>query len=113
VVEDVDAVTAPAQQLGVRINVLNTWSVNGAHEIAVRTGGFVAQTFDARQFPMIFGAMDRLLAGTVPFYRMEFQLAASPGTFVAGGNAKVRIWINVPASLPYGSLVAIADVAIP
>jgi hypothetical protein len=62
---------------------------------------------------MIFGAIDRLLAGTMPFYRMEFELTGAPGTFVAGGNAKVRLHIDVPNSVSTRGLEAVADVAIP
>jgi hypothetical protein len=57
--------------------------------------------------------MDRLLAGTTPYYRMQFRLTGPGGTFVPGGNAKVRLNIRVPTSLPSNGVMTTLDVAIP
>jgi hypothetical protein len=112
-VAEVDAVTALARQLSVRISTVEYGGTYGVPEMAVRTGGFVATVADPRQFPMVFGAMDQLLSGAMPAYRMEFRLTGTPGTFVAGGNAKVRFEIDVPTSLPTRGVHTGADVAIP
>lgn len=111
-ISDVNTATALAQQLGVHISTV-VQDNYGFPEMAVRTGGFVADVTDARQLGMVFGAMDRLLAGTTPYYRMQFRLVGSPGTFVSGGNAKVRMRIHVPTSIPSNGVHAILDVAIP
>ena len=80
----------------------------------VRTGGFVAEIADPRQLGIVFGAMDALLAGTMPFYRMEFRIrGAAANTFVSGGNAKVQLRVRVPTSLPSNGVFFSLDVAIP
>lgn len=109
---DIDAVTALARQSGVRISTVVRDNY-GFPEMAVRTGGFVANVDDPRQLGMVFGAMDRLLAGTVPYYRMQFRVVGSAGTFVSGGNAKVRLRIHVPTSIPSNGVFTSLDVAIP
>jgi hypothetical protein len=109
---DIDAATALARQLGVRIGTVVTDNY-GFPEMAVRTGGFVADVDDPRQLGMVFGAMDRLLAGTTPYYRMQFRVVGSAGTFVSGGNAKVQLRIHVPSSIPSYGVFTSLDVAIP
>lgn len=110
---DIDAVTALARQSGVRISTVVRDNY-GFPEMAVRTGGFVASVDDPRQLGMVFGAMDQLLAGTVPYYRMQFRLVgATTGTFVPGGNAKVLLKIHVPTSIPSRGVFISLDVAIP
>lgn len=106
-----EAVTL-AQQSGVHISTVAGASY-GLPEMAVRTGGFVAQMDDIRQFGMAFGAMDQILAGTVPFYRMQFQLTGVAGMFVPGGNVKVYMHIDVPTSVVSRGVHAQFDVAIP
>jgi len=78
----------------------------------VRTGGFAVDVDDPRQLGMVFGAMDRLLAGTMPYYRMQFLVVGSPGTFVSGGNAKIRLKVRVPTSIPSYGVPTGLDVAI-
>jgi hypothetical protein len=109
---DIDAATALARQLGVRISTVVRDNY-GFPEMAARTGGLVADVEDPRQLGMVFGAMDRLLAGTVPYYRMQFRLVGSAGTFVSRGNAKVRLRIRVPTSIPSNGVTTSLDVAIP
>jgi len=111
-ISDVNTATALAQQLGVRISAVVRGNY-GFPEMAMRTGGFAVDVGDSRQLGMVFGAMDQLLAGTVPYYRMQFRLVGSPGTFVSGGNAKVRMRIHVPSSIPSNGVHTILDVAIP
>ena len=111
-ISDINTTTALARQLGVRISTVVRDNY-GFPEMAVRTGGFAVDIGDPRQLGMVFGAMDRLLAGTTPFYRMQFRLAGSPGTFVSGGNAKVRMKVHVPASIPNNGVHTALDVAIP
>jgi hypothetical protein len=107
---DIAAAVTLARQLGVHISDVGD---NYAYP-AVRTGGFVAPIDDPRQLAMVFGAMDQLLAGTLPFYRMEFRLEGLvPGTFQPGGNARVRFVTHVPTSLKHGDLWTLVDVAIP
>ena len=104
-----------ANQLGVRISTItgNYSYPYGSAEVAVRTGGFVADIGDSRQLGIVFGAMDGLLAGTTPFYRMQFQIGGEPHTFVSGGNAKVFLRVRVPTSIPHRGVYTSLDVAIP
>jgi hypothetical protein len=111
---DIHAVTASAQQAGVRVSAVDLYTY-GVPEIAVRTGGFVGDigpVYDYRRLPSIIGALDPLLAGALPFYRMEFELTSEPGTFVAGGNAKVSLHVDVPFSLPTAGIWTVVDVPI-
>ena len=110
-VGDINDVVALARQLNVRISAVVGYNL-GLPEMAVRTGGFVAEYNDLRQLGMIFGAMDELLAGTAPDYRMEFRIKGVAGTFVRGGNAKVRLDVRVPTSLPNSGVFVTFDVAI-
>jgi hypothetical protein len=110
-VSEIDAVTALAQQLDVRVSTAG-YDDFGLPEVAVRTGGFVAQYQDPRQLEMLFGAMDSLLAGTLPYYRLQFRIKGAPGVFVAGGNAKVRLRVRVPTTLPSNGSFISFDVPI-
>ena len=111
-ISDVNTATALAQQLGVRISAVVVRGNFGFPEMAMRTGGFAVDVGDSRQLGMVFGAMDQLLAGTVPYYRMQFRLVGSPGTFVSGGNAKVWMRIHVPTSTRSNGVHTSLDVAI-
>ncbi|MDX1562855.1 MAG: carboxypeptidase-like regulatory domain-containing protein [Gammaproteobacteria bacterium] len=111
-VAEIDAATALARQLGVRVSVVGRNSF-GLPELAVRTGGFVAAFENPRELGAIFDKMDELLAGTLPHYRMEFRISGSPGTFVSGGNAKVRLLIDPPMAAPSHGTFVTFDVAIP
>ena len=44
---------------------------------------------------MAFAALDRGVAGALPYYRMQFNLTGNPGTFVPGGNVKVPLMISM------------------
>jgi len=110
-VSEIAAAAALAQQMGVRVNTVGPINY-GLPEIAMRTGGFVAEIVDRRQFAIIFGAMDRLLSATVPYYRLQFSLRGREGTFVSGGNVKVRLRIDVPHAMPNRNIVTL-DVALP
>jgi hypothetical protein len=107
---EIDAASALARQLGVRISVV-VGDNYGLPEMAVRTGGF-APYDDPRQLEIIFGAMDALLAGTTPYYRMQFRIKGFPNTFVSGGNAKIRLRVRVPTSLPTRGSTLTFDVPI-
>lgn len=109
---DIDAAVALARQTDVRISTIGPDNY-GFPEMAVRTGGFVADVDDPRQLGMVLGAVDRLLAGTMPYYRMQFRVVGGPATFVSGGNAKVRMRIDVPTSIPSSGVHLSLDVAIP
>jgi hypothetical protein len=113
---EVDAVAQIARASGVRISTIVDGSVwDGLAEAAVRTGGSVSRVSDWqwRDAGMVFAALDQVLAGTLPFYRMQFSLVGEPGTFVPGGNAKVYLHIDVPASMPHRGVLAEVNVAIP
>jgi hypothetical protein len=112
-VPEFSSISAKAQLAGVRVGVIEPGIDYGLTEIAVRTGGFIAQHADPRQLQIISGALDSLLAGSQPFYRVAFRIKGSPGTFVAGGNAKVWMKISVPTTLPTRGIFAQFDVAIP
>ena len=113
---EVDSVAEIAQASSVRISTIADGSVwYGLSEAAVRTGGSVnfVSDWQWRDAGMVFAALDQVLAGTLPFYRMQFSLVGEPGTFVPGGNAKVYLHIDVPASMPNRGVSAVVDVAIP
>jgi hypothetical protein len=111
-VEEIDDAVALARLSNVHISVIGEWSW-GLPEIAVRTGGFVVELDDLRQYAIAFGTMDRVLGGEVPYYRMQFELMGAPGVFVQGGNVKVPLHIDLPAPVPNGGIYADLDVAIP
>jgi hypothetical protein len=108
---DINDVVTLARELGVRISTV-VRDYYGLPEIAVRTGGFVAEYSDPRQLGLIFGAMDHVLAGAVPYYRVEFRVKGSPGMFVHGGHANVSLRIRVPAQVPNNGVYVSLDVAI-
>jgi hypothetical protein len=113
-VAEFGAVSALARQADVQVGAVGTDSDNyGLTELAARTGGIAVQYSDSRQLGIIFGAMDRVLAGVLPYYRMSFRLQGEPRTFVAGGNVKVWLSVRVPASMPNRGVDAQLDVAIP
>lgn len=114
-VEEFTALSAQARQTGVQISVINDAGTSwyGLTELAVRTGGFIAQFSDSRQLQIISGSLDSLLAGSQPFYRITFRIKGSAGTFVVGGNAKVWLRVGAPASIPNNGATAQFDVAIP
>lgn len=111
--EEIAAVSALAGELGVHVSTVDYWGTYGVPDIAMRTGGIVARVADSRQFPMVFNALDDALARSLPFYRMEFELTGDAGTFVSGGNAKIRIHIQVPTLITAFPIEAVTDVAIP
>lgn len=111
-VAEFDTATTLAKELGVRVSGAGRANY-GYPEIAVRTGGFTAEVDDPRQRPVLIRAMDQLLAGTTPYYRMTFRIEGEPGTFVSGGNAKVVLNASVPTSIRHRDPYAMLDVAIP
>jgi len=112
---EIDTVKTLSAVSGVHVSTVftSTSSWYGFSEASMRTGGFVADFQDPRQLAMIFGAMDSLLSGTPPHYRMQFRLKGAPRTFVSGGNAKTMLHVNVPAAIPNRGVFAGIDVAIP
>lgn len=112
-IPEIDEAAALARQLGVHISAVIVGENYGIPETAVRSGGFVARVDDPRQLSIIFGAMDQLLAGTMRYYRMQYRIKGNPGTFVSGGNAKVRMKIHVPTSIINMGVYVGFDVTIP
>jgi hypothetical protein len=110
-VAHVDAVTAAAREAGVRVSTATGGSY-GLPEMAARTGGFAVEIGDSRALGMIFRALDRVLGGSMPHYRMQFRLEGVAGTFVAGGNARLWLRIGVPAVTPNRGVVAQVNVAV-
>lgn len=112
-VAQLNEAAALARQLGVHVSSVGVqFGEYGLAETAVRTGGLAAQYEDPRRLGMIFGALDQLLAGTLPYYRMTFRIRGGNDTFVAGGNVKVWLHIRVPASIPNRGVYLSFDVAI-
>lgn len=111
-VAEIDEATALARASGVHISTIS-WYPYGLSEMAARTGGFVTGFDDSRQLGMIFGAMDQVLAGTLPYYRMQFHITGNRGTFVSGGNVKGTIKIHVPTPILHAGVYIGFDVAIP
>jgi hypothetical protein len=93
--------------------VVRSYSNYAFPEMAVRTGGFATDFSDPRQLGMLFSAADSVLAGTMPYYRMQFRIGGPGGTFLPGGNAKAYISIRIPSDIPNHGVSAIFDVAVP
>lgn len=66
-----------------------------------------------RQYGSVFGVADQVLAGTLPYYRIEYRLTGEPGLFSPGGNVRVFMRIDVPASFGTQPVYTSFDVAIP
>lgn len=103
---------ALARRSNVRVSAIE-WSNAGLSEIVARSGGFTGEVYDRRQFEMFFGAMDRLLGGALPFYRIEMRVKGGAGTFVAGGNLRAFVGVRIPARIPARMAITGFDVAIP
>ncbi|MEZ5599420.1 MAG: hypothetical protein R3E84_24130 [Pseudomonadales bacterium] len=56
----------------VRIDAVEAFN-NGLSRLAMRTGGASVQVSDRRQLPMVLGAMDTLMAGTLPTTSSSFD----------------------------------------
>jgi hypothetical protein len=72
-VSEVQEIVEYARASGVHISSIShpLWPFRyGLPEAALRTGGFVSHIHDPRQLGIVFGVLDRLLAGTLPSYRM-------------------------------------------
>jgi hypothetical protein len=111
---EINEISTLARRSKVRIAAIDTENGNwDVREASIRSGGFAIDFADRRQFSMIFGAMDRLLSGTAPFYRMQFRIKGPAETFVPGGHAKVRIRATPPASFPNIGVYTLVDVDIP
>jgi len=106
-----DEAVALARQSGVHLS-----SVDGnpeLGELAMLTGGFVSRIDDMRQYGSVFGAMDQILAGTLPYYRIEYRLVGEAGLFSSGGNVRIYMRIDVPTSYGTQPVRTQFDVAIP
>jgi hypothetical protein len=112
--EDLAEPTALARSLGVRINHVGYFDLLGFRELAARTGGFVGDSGgDPRAYWIVLGAMDQVLAGTMPFYRIQFRIKGEAGTFAPGRIATLLVKVDVPTPFPsYGFGVPV-DVLIP
>ena len=112
--EERDEAVALMQQSGLRVSAITghgtDWDLG---ELALRTGGFVSRVDDMRQYGSVFGVVDQVLAGTLPYYRIEYRLAGEPGLFSPGGNVRVFMRIDVPASFGTQPVYTSFDVAIP
>lgn len=108
-----EAVTL-ARQSGLHVSaVTGIWSDSGLGELAMLTGGFVSRVDDMRQYRSVFGVIDQVLAGTLPHYQIEYRLTGEPGLFSPGGNVRVYMRIDVPASFGTQPVNTSFDVAIP
>lgn len=111
--DEIRSVARTAVDAGVRIDAVEAFN-NGLSRLAMRTGGASVQVSDRRQLPMVLGAMDALMAGTLPYYQLELRLVgAADQTFVPGGNASFALEVAIPADIPVRPAVVICDVAIP
>ena len=68
-VQETDQAVALAKQMSVRISSPGLWYW-GLSRLAMRTGGVIAEVRESRQYGPVFGALDRVLANSLPFYRM-------------------------------------------
>jgi len=67
-----------------------------AAEVAALTGGANALINDPLQWPALFRALDSLVVGELPHYRVRFELDAGvPGVFVRGRTALGQLTIRV------------------
>ena len=105
---EIDEAVTLARDAGVRIS-----AIGGYHpELALRTGGFIMDLDDARQYATAFGAMNRALAGELPFYRMQFTVTGDAGTFVPGGNARIYLHMDTPSPILNRGAQTVFDVTI-
>jgi len=110
-VQDIQQAVAQALRTNVHISTVSGWHW-GPPEMAVRTGGIIARVEDPRQYAVAFAALDQAVAGALPYYRMQFALTGSPGTFVPGGNVKVPLTISMRTPVPSRRYYEI-DIALP
>jgi hypothetical protein len=109
-----DQAVALALQAGLHVSaVTGIWTDGDLGELAMRTGGFVSRVDDVRQYGSVFGVMDQVLAGTLPYYRIEYRLTGEPGLFSPGGNVRVYMRIDVPAAFGTQPVYTSFDVGIP
>lgn len=116
---DVRATAELAERSGVQVSMIKrTWAglygnSYGISELAARAQGVIAGVDDDRQLALLFGALDSLLAGTVPYYRLQFRLTGADGTFVPGGNVRLILVVDMPSPLPNAVVATETVVAIP
>ncbi len=109
-----DEAIALAWQSGLHFSaVTGSWTGLELGELAMLTGGFVARIEDMRQYGSVFGVMDQVLSGTLPYYRIEYRLTGAAGLFSPGGNVKLYMRIDVPTSFGTQPVRTQFDVAIP
>jgi len=109
-----DEAVSLARQSGLHLSaVTGNWTDWELGELAMLTGGFVARIGDMRQYRSVFGVMDQLLAGAMPFYRIEYRLTGEPGLFSPAGNVRAYMRIEVPAKFGTQPVYTHFDVAIP
>jgi len=85
----------------------------GVLDLVARTRGLIVEVDDVRQLATLAPALDGLLAGTTPRFRMTFLLKGAAGTFVSGGTIGGKLWIRVPDFKPAHSLYTSFAAAIP
>jgi len=100
--------------LGIRVNHVGYTDLLGFRELAARTGGFVGGVpGDPKAYWIVLGAMNQVLAGTMPFYRIQFRIKGEAGTFAPGRIATLLVKVDVPPPLPSEGLWVPVDVLIP
>lgn len=105
---------ALARQSGLHFSaVTGSWDGLELGELAMLTGGFVARIEDLRQYGSVIGVMDRVLSGTLPYYRIEYRLTGEAGLFSPGGNVRLYMRIDVPTAFGTQPVRTQFDVAIP
>jgi hypothetical protein len=109
-----DEAVALARQSGLHFSaVTGSWTGLELGELAMLTGGFVARIESMRQYESVFGVMDQVLSGTLPYYRIEYRLTGEAGLFSPGGNVRLYMRIDVPSSFGTQPVRTQFDVAIP
>jgi hypothetical protein len=69
---------------------------SGASAVATSTGGAAVAIEDPAQWPVLFRALDPLVLGGLPYYRVRLELdAGAPGVFIKGRRVRGELTIRV------------------
>lgn len=77
--QEVQSAVAASEQWGIPVNVVAPGYVGGAAAVARSGGALLIARFPA-QMRTAFRALDAVLSGSIPFYRVRFQLQVSEPT---------------------------------
>lgn len=107
--------TELARSAGIPVSHVGDVDLAGFREVAASTGGFMADSNhrDPRAYGMVLGAMDAVLSGSMPFYRIAFRITGEAGTFVSGRIVTLLVHVDVPTPFPDDGFGVAVDILIP